>query len=54
MNPEAYWLVVRHFVGRQLRVVLHEDLHPHPQYEMWVDVQSADGVHLTNVQVHAM
>ena len=45
---------MRYFVVRQLRVSLHEDLHPHPQYEMWVDVKSADGVHLTNVQVHAM
>ena len=45
---------MRYFVGRQLRLSLHEDLHPHPQYEMWVEVESADGVHLANVKVHAM
>ena len=45
---------MRYFVGCQLKVSLHEDVHPHPQYEMWVDVKSADGVHLANVQVHVM
>ena len=53
-NPEAYWLVMRYFVPRQLRVSLHEDIHPHPPYEMWVDMKSADDVHLVNVKVHAM
>ena len=53
-NPECYWLVMRYFTVRQLTVRLHEDLHPHPKFEMWVDVKTADGVHLTNVQVHAM
>ena len=53
-SPECYWLVMRYFTVRQLTVRLHEDLHPHPKFEMWVDVKTADGVHLTNVQVHAM
>ena len=44
--------MVRYFTTKQLRVKLHEDLHPH-QHEMWVDVQTADGEHLVNVQVHA-
>lgn len=51
VNPECYWLVLRYFVPRQLKVRLHEDLHPHPQFEMWVEVRSADGEHLVNVQV---
>lgn len=45
---------MRYFVPRQLRVSLHEDIHPHPPYEMWVDMKSADDVHLVNVKVHAM
>ena len=43
--------MLRYFVTKQLKVSLHEDLHPHPQFEMWVDVQTADGEHLVNVQV---
>ena len=43
--------MLRYFVTKQLKVSLHEDLHPHPQFEMWVDVKTADGEHIVNVQV---
>ena len=54
VNPECYWLVIRYFTMTKLSVSLHEDLHPHPPYQMWVDVKSDADVHLANVQVHAV
>ena len=54
VNPECYWLVIRYFTMTKVHVSLHEDLHPHPPYQMWVDVKSYAGVHIVNVQVHAV
>ena len=45
-------MVVRYFTMKQVTLALHEDLHPHPKYEMWVSVRCATfGEHLGRVKV---
>ena len=45
-------MVVRYFTVKMVTLSLHEDLHPHPEYEMWVSVCDATfGEHLGNVKV---
>ena len=50
--PECHWIVVRYFTAKYVTPSLHEDLHPHPKYEMWVSVCDAmNGEHYGNVKV---
>ena len=45
-------MVVRYFTMKTVTLELHEDLHPHPNHQMWVTVRCATtGQPLGNVQV---